>query len=113
VLGELAAFDAHDIGGDPRGGTPVARKAPVRENVVPRFNAPLTFFNADYFKERALAAADAAGPNLQWFVIDAIPLSDMYALRDLRETLEARGTLLVLAGRRTEILNWFREIGHV
>ena len=27
-----------------------------------RFNAPLTFFNADYFKQRALAAADAAAP---------------------------------------------------
>jgi MFS superfamily sulfate permease-like transporter len=84
--------------------------------VLFRFNAPLTFFNADYFKQRALAAADAAGPNLDWFVIDAIPMSDvevngLYALRELRETLEARGTTLIIAGRRTEILNWFREIG--
>ena len=82
-----------------------------------RFNAPLTFFNADYFKRRALAAANAAGPDLQWFVIDAIPISDidingLYALRDLREALEARGTVLVLAGRRTEFLNGLREIGH-
>jgi high affinity sulfate transporter 1 len=81
-----------------------------------RFNAPLTFFNADYFKQRALAAADAAGPSLQWFVIDAIPMSDvdingLYALRDLRVVLEARGANLVLAGRRTEFLNWFRDIG--
>jgi len=82
-----------------------------------RFNAPLTFFNADYFKRRALAAANAAGPDLQWFVIDAIPISDvdingLYALRDLREALGARGTVLVLAGRRTEFLNGLREIGH-
>ena len=81
-----------------------------------RFNAPLTFFNADYFKQRALAVADTAGPDLRWFVIDAIPISDLdinglYALRDLREALEARGAILVLAGRRTEFLNWFREIG--
>jgi high affinity sulfate transporter 1 len=81
-----------------------------------RFNAPLTFFNADYFKQRALLAADAAGPNLQWFVIDAIPMSDieasgLYALRELRETLETRGTILIMAGRRTEILDWFRGIG--
>ncbi len=82
-----------------------------------RFNSPLTFFNADYFKRQALAAAKAAGPDLQWFVIDAIPISDIdingyYALRDLRETLEARGVMLIFAGRRTEFLNGLREIGH-
>jgi high affinity sulfate transporter 1 len=81
-----------------------------------RFDAPLTFFNSDFFKRRALAAADAAGPELRWFVIDAIPMSridmtGLYALRDLREMLEARGTTLVLAGRKTEFLNWLREAG--
>ena len=80
-----------------------------------RFNAPLTFFNADYFKQRALAAADAAGPDLQWFVIDAIPISDvdingLYAMRDLREALETRGATLIIAGRKTEFLMWLREI---
>ena len=82
-----------------------------------RFNAPLTFFNADYFRRQALVAANAAGPDLQWFVIDAIPISDidisgLYALRDLREALEARGAILIIAGRRTEFLNGLREIGH-
>lgn len=81
-----------------------------------RFNAPLTFFNADYFKQRALAAADAGGPDLRWFVIDAIPISDIdvsgkYAMRDLREALEARGAVLIIAGRRTEFLNRLREAG--
>jgi high affinity sulfate transporter 1 len=80
-----------------------------------RFNAPLTFFNADYFKQRALAAAAAAGPDLRWFVIDAIPISDvdingLYAVRDLREALEARGATLIIAGRRAEFLNWLGEI---
>ncbi len=82
-----------------------------------RFNAPLTFFNADYFKRRALAAAEAAGPGLQWFVIDAIPISELdinglYALRDLNEVLKARGASLIIAGRKTEILGWLRKIGH-
>jgi len=81
-----------------------------------RFDGPLTFFNSDYFKSRALAEADAAGPTLHWFVVDAIPVSQiditgLYALRDLREQLEARGTTLVLAGRKTELLIWFREAG--
>jgi high affinity sulfate transporter 1 len=81
-----------------------------------RFDAPLTFFNADYFKTRVLALADAAGPGLRWFVVDAIPISridltGLYVLRDLRLRLEARGTVLILAGRRAELLIWFREAG--
>ena len=81
-----------------------------------RFDGPLTFFNSDYFKQRALAAADAASPGLKWFVIDAIPISQiditgLYALRDLRERLATRGTALVLAGRKTEFLTWLREAG--
>ena len=80
-----------------------------------RFNGPLTFFNADYFKERALAAVEAAGPDLQWFVIDAIPISDidfggLTALRDLRAALEAHGVSLIIAGRRTEFITWLRRI---
>ncbi len=80
-----------------------------------RFNGPITFFNAPYFRQRALAVA-AAGPELRWFVIDAIPISyidvtGLYALRDLQETLEERGITLILAGRRTEFLNWLRETG--
>jgi len=81
-----------------------------------RFNSPITFFNAAYFKQRALAVADTAGPQLEWFVIDAIPISHidvtgLYAVRDLREALEARGVTLILAGRKTEFLNWLREMG--
>ena len=81
-----------------------------------RFDGPITFFNAAYFKQRALAVADAAGPELRWFVIDAIPISHidvtgLYVLRDLKETLEERGITLILAGRKTEFLNWLREIG--
>ena len=84
--------------------------------VLYRFDGPLTFFNSDYFKARALAVAEAAGPELRWFVIDAIPVSQiditgLYALRDLRERLEARGTSLMLAGRKAEFLAWFREAG--
>jgi high affinity sulfate transporter 1 len=84
--------------------------------VIFRFNAPLTFFNADYFKQQALAAADAGGPSLQWLVIDAIPvsrvdISGLYALRDLLATLERRGVTLVLAGRKTEILHWLDGLG--
>jgi high affinity sulfate transporter 1 len=80
-----------------------------------RFNGPLAFFNADYFKGRALAAIEAAGPDLQWFVIDAISISDidfggLTALRDLRVALEAKGVSLIIAGRRTEFIAWLKRI---
>jgi MFS superfamily sulfate permease-like transporter len=72
-----------------------------------RFNAPLVFFNAPHFKQKALAAIHTAGPGLKWFVLDAVPITTYdytgYAeLEDLAETLRERGAELVLAGRETE-----------
>ena len=81
-----------------------------------RFGGPITFFNAPYFKDRALAAADAAGPALRWFVIDAIPITSvdvtgLDALSELRREFADRGTTLVVGGRRTEFLSWLKQIG--
>jgi high affinity sulfate transporter 1 len=81
-----------------------------------RFGGPITFFNATYFKERALAAANTAGPALRWFVVDAIPVTSvdvtgLDALAELRRELAERGTTLVVAGRRTEFLAWLKQIG--
>ena len=49
-------------------------------------------------------------------MIDAIPISDidtdrLYALRDLNQTLAQRGVTMIIAGRRTEFLDWLRQIG--
>lgn len=84
--------------------------------VVYRFNGPIQFFNAAYFKQRALRAAGTAGSQLEWFVVDMIPVSQLdvtglYALRDLREVLEERGVRLLFAGRKTELLLWARDSG--
>jgi len=84
--------------------------------VLYRFDAPLTFFNSDYLKTRVLALCDAAPSDVRWFVIDTIPigqidLTGLYALRDLRQRLAERGTVLILAGRRNELLVWFRQAG--
>jgi high affinity sulfate transporter 1 len=84
--------------------------------VLYRFDAPLTFFNCDYFKSRVMALCDTAPAGLRWFVIDTIPISQidltgLYALRDLRHRLAERGTVLILAGRKNELLVWFREAG--
>ena len=84
--------------------------------VLFRFNGPLVFFNAAYFKRQALAAADRAGPGVRWFVLDMIPLTQldvtgMDALGDLKAELARRGTELVAAGRRTESADWLRARG--
>ena len=84
--------------------------------VLYRFDSPITFFNAAYFRQRALAVAESAGPGLHWFVIDTIPVSHidvtgLYALRDLKEMLEERGVTLILAGRKTEFINWLHQTG--
>lgn len=84
--------------------------------VIYRFDGPLTFFNANYFRQRALLAADAAGAGLRWFVIDAIPLSSidvtgLYAMRDVYGELAGRGVRFVIAGRRAELLAWLDEHG--
>jgi high affinity sulfate transporter 1 len=84
--------------------------------VIYRFDGPITFFNSAYFKQRTLRAADAAGPELKWFVLDMIPVSQfdvtgLYAVRDLRLALEARDVKLVFAGRKAEIIQWSRQTG--
>jgi len=81
-----------------------------------RFNSPIVFFNAAYFKRSVLDAAFAAGPGLRWVVLDAVPVTShdvtgRYALRELEHELAERGIGIALAGRQTEIANWRRETG--
>ena len=84
--------------------------------VLFRFNAPLVFFNADHFKQCALAAVRASGDDLRWFVIDAIPISDvdingLAVLKDLQQKLASRNVKLVWAGRQSEFLSCLRGMG--
>ncbi|MBL6801476.1 MAG: SulP family inorganic anion transporter [Synechococcus sp. BS307-5m-G38] len=84
--------------------------------VLFRFNAPLVFFNADHFKQCALSAAQASGKDLRWFVIDAIPISDidingLVVLKDLQQKLASRNIQLVWAGRQSELLMCLERMG--
>jgi MFS superfamily sulfate permease-like transporter len=84
--------------------------------LIYRFDGPLTFFNAGYFGQRLRSAVRAAGADLEWVVLDMIPISHLdisgaTALRDLRLELEEDGVRLMLAGRRTEIVNWLKDVG--
>jgi MFS superfamily sulfate permease-like transporter len=84
--------------------------------VLFRFNAPLVFFNAPFWKREVLLAAHAAGPGLRWFVLDLIPVTFVDATgiataREVFQTLRARGVVVATAGRQTEWVNWWRQRG--
>jgi MFS superfamily sulfate permease-like transporter len=77
--------------------------------VLFRFNGPIVFFSAAYFKREALKAA--AGTDARWFVIDMLPVSlvdttGLYALRDTFELLRERGIVVGIARREPE---WLRR----
>jgi MFS superfamily sulfate permease-like transporter len=102
----------HDLRRDPRARTPHGL-------VLFRFNGPLAFFNAPYFRERLLAAVDAAGPELRAVIIDATGFSmredttGLFMLAELRDHLRSRGVELALAGKQHLIEEWRRERGFV
>ncbi len=110
LLGEVAGTpDYHSVARHPDAKT-------IPGLCLFRFNAPVVFFNAPYFKRSALAAAVAAGPELQWFVLDAVPITShdatgRHVLRELERELAARRVQIVLAGRRTEVADWRVEKG--
>ncbi len=81
-----------------------------------RFNAPIVFFNAPFFKRSVMETADAAGPALKWFVVDMIPITmiditGFQVVRDVIETLRARDVAFVAAGRETEWRDWAESRG--
>jgi high affinity sulfate transporter 1 len=81
-----------------------------------RFNAPIVFFNAPYFKREALAAASTDGATLKWFVMDMIPVSmvdstGLFTVKDVVSTLHEAGVRFVVAGRQTEWKEWREKRG--
>lgn len=76
-----------------------------------RFNAPIVFFNAPYFKRSVLSAVESARAPIRWFVIDMIPINGIdvtgfHAVGDVVESLRTRGITFVTAGRETEWKLW-------
>ncbi|MGL4901162.1 MAG: SulP family inorganic anion transporter, partial [Shewanella sp.] len=82
-----------------------------------RFNSPLTYFNATYFKRRLLEKFVRESEPVDCIIIDAVPcfthldLSVMAMLADLHQLLKKRGVRLVLAGRKRQMLSWFEQAG--
>src|SRR2546429_9695707 len=73
-----------------------------------RFNAPLVFFNAPYFKRGVMAAADAAGPSLKWLGGHLLPLKlfdarGLYTADEVAEAFRVRGAERGGLGKRVDL----------
>jgi len=80
-----------------------------------RFNAPIVFFNAPFFKRSVLEAVESVR-DPKWLVLDMIPITvidttGLQTLRDLMAILRSRGVTLVAAGRVTEWRHWAEHRG--
>jgi len=85
---------------------PAARTIPGL--VVYRYDAPLFFANAEDFRRRALAAADAAAP-VRWFVLNVeanveVDFTALEAVEALRAELARRGVVFALARVKQDLL---------
>ncbi len=82
-----------------------------------RFNSPLTYFNAAYFKRRLLEQYARQHDDIHCVIIDAVPcfthldLSVMAMLADLDTIFKKRGIRLELAGRKRQLRSWFEKTG--
>ena len=89
---------------------------PLPGMMIYRFDAPLLFFNADYFKARVLGLVDAQSPRPQWFVLNAESISQLdstgaQAVDDLVGELRARGVQLVIARPKLYMRKYGRPMG--
>ena len=89
---------------------------PVPGMIIYRFEAPLLFFNADYFKSRVLELVDRAQPRPRWFVLSAEAITQMdstgaMALDETNAELKARGVQLVIARPKLYMRKYGQPLG--
>jgi len=89
---------------------------PVPGVIIYRFDAPLLFFNADYFKARILSLVDGTTPRPRWFVLNAESINQLdstgaQALDDLIGELQGRGVRLVIARPKLFMRKYGRAMG--
>jgi sulfate permease, SulP family len=89
---------------------------PIPGLVVYRYDAPLFFANAQDFKNRALAAVDAAPDPVQWFVFNVegnveVDITALDALEELRNELTKRGIVFALARVKQDLLTELKKFG--
>ncbi|MBG6488657.1 SulP family inorganic anion transporter [Pseudomonas aeruginosa] len=88
--------------------------------VIYRFDAPLLFFNADYFKQRVLAVVDGSErPNavlLNAEAMTSLDISGLATLHEVQQILKAQGVHLSLArvtGQTLDLLQRSSMLGEI
>lgn len=110
VLGKTPGLDGyHDIGDYPE-----SERAPGL--LVYRFDAPLFFANASFFKNRVIALAEELDPPLRWFILDAEAITDsdstaLEALEETRSYLAQRGAVVTVARAKSSLRARFDRAG--
>lgn len=79
--------------------------------ILVRFNSPIVFFNAPYFKQEVLAIAKAGGPSLRWLVLDMLPITmidatGIFTVGEVADVLQEQSVILAAAGRQMEWRLW-------
>ncbi|MDQ9091085.1 SulP family inorganic anion transporter [Pseudoalteromonas haloplanktis] len=106
-----------DINGVVRSLDSTNKAKAVQGVFIYRFNSPLTYFNAGYFKRRLLEQYARQKDDTQCVIIDAVPcfthldLSVMAMLADLDVIFKKRNIRLEIAGRKRQLLSWFDVAG--
>jgi MFS superfamily sulfate permease-like transporter len=95
---------------------PEARRIPGL--VLYRFDAPLSFFNADHFRQRVLEIVAEADPPVAWVVVAAEPITDVDTsaaeqLGRLLDELEPRSVTLAFAELKDPVKTRLRRYGLV
>ncbi len=89
---------------------------PIPGIIIYRFDAPLLFFNADFFKARVLSLVDAAVPRPRWFVLNAESINQLdstgiHAVDELIDELQRRSVQLVVARSKLYMRKYEQPIG--
>jgi high affinity sulfate transporter 1 len=83
--------------------------------VLYRFNAPVIFYNAAYFKRRVLEVV-AATPDAKWLVLDGAPIDQVDStgadtIAALADALTAAGVRLLIAGAHAQVQGMLERSG--
>lgn len=85
--------------------------------LIYRFNSPLTYFNAAYFKRRILLLLASEKVPAKCIIIDAVScfthqdISVMTMVGELHKELKRRGVRMMMAGRRGQMTLWLKQAG--